>query len=123
MPSVVSLCHCADCRRQTGAPVAAFACFAEGDVVVDPSQEPAAAVTPGVTRGFCRNCGSPLTAQFDYLPGQIYIPLGILDQADVLAPALHSHEDARLPWLHISDDLPRYHGTSRDALNSERLCG
>jgi len=57
-----------------------------------------------------------LAACFDYLPGQVYIPIGILDQADHLAPKIHCHDDARLKWLHISDDLPRTGDTARAEL-------
>ena len=68
----------------TGAPVAAFAAFSDGVVRLTPDPGPASEVSPGVLRRFCRACGSPLTAAFDYLPGQVYVPLGVLDQADAV---------------------------------------
>ena len=58
---------------------------------------------------------------YDYLPGQVYIPLGILDQADALAPRRHAHDGRRLPWLHIEDDLERFIGSARAALNQSAL--
>jgi len=61
----------------------------------------------------CNICGSPLAAEFDYLPGQIYVPLGKLDQAAKLTPELHCHDTSRLPWLHVLDDLPRENATAR----------
>ncbi len=70
----------------------------------------------GVRRWTCETCGSPLAAAFDYLAGQVYVPLGIIDQADALAPVLHSHANSALPWLHIEDDLPRSPGTARTRL-------
>lgn len=114
-PQTVSYCHCSDCRRITGAPVAAFAAFARDDVTITP--EPAqVSCTNGVERRFCGTCGSPLAAWFDYLPGQVYVPVGILDQADDLAPDLHSHAESRLRWLHIQDDLDQNPGSARDVL-------
>ncbi|MEM6490168.1 MAG: GFA family protein [Pseudomonadota bacterium] len=114
-PQVVAYCHCADCRRWTGAPVAAFAAFSEGRVSIDPA--PASITTPaGVERWFCGLCGSALAARFPYLPGQIYVPLGLLDTAAALAPELHAHADAALPWLRLADDLPRSVGSARAAL-------
>ena len=71
----------------------------------------------GVKRWFCRACGSPLGAVFDYLPDQLYVPIGILDQATDLPPALHSHADSALPWLHFTDDLPREAASARDTLS------
>lgn len=118
MPQTVAYCHCSDCRRWTGAPIAAFAAFGKDDLDFTPALGAAFSATPGVKRWSCPDCGSPLAAWFDYLPGQIYVPLGLIDQADTLPPRLHSHADARLPWLHIADDLPRHDGTAGDSLTA-----
>lgn len=117
-PDRVSYCHCEDCRRVTGAPVAAFAAFSEDALTVDPPLGPPVSHAPGVDRWFCQTCGSPLAATFAYLPGQIYVPLGLLDQADALPPELHSHADKCLPWLHIDDDLPRAAASARENLRT-----
>ncbi|MCV3272230.1 GFA family protein [Roseobacter sinensis] len=115
-PEVVSYCHCSDCRRVSGAPVAAFAGFRDGAVRFDPDPGPPVSHAPGVMRWFCRSCGSPLAATYDYLPGQVYVPLGLIDQAAALPPSLHSHAESRLPWLHLDDDLPQQAQSARDAL-------
>ncbi len=75
---------------------------------------------PGVSRRFCATCGSPLTATFDYLPGQVYVPLGVLDRAGEFPPRRHAHAASRLTWLHIADDLPREAGSARARLNAPR---
>ena len=116
-PAAVTYCHCSDCRRVTGAPVAAFAAFAEADITLTPDEGHAANTTPGVTRTFCQGCGSPLTGRYDYLPGRVYIALGLLDQAGDLPPALHAHHDNRLPWLHLDDGLERHASSARTRLN------
>ncbi len=115
-PQIVAYCHCADCRRVTGAPVAAFAAFDEAAVTISPNEGREVSANPGATRTFCPACGSPIASRFDYLPGQVYIPVGLLDQADSLAPQLHAHESQRLPWLHIDDDAKRFATTSRSTL-------
>lgn len=115
-PLIVAYCHCTDCRRVTGAPVAAFAAFDEAAVTFTPDEGRRVSVNPGVVRTFCAACGSPLAGRYDYLPGQIYIAVGVLDQADELAPQLHAHEARRLRWLHIDDDLERLATTSRSRL-------
>ncbi len=115
-PQVVAYCHCVDCRRASGAPVVAMAGFDEDAVTFTPNEGRAASVNPGVTRSFCGSCGSPLMSRFDYLPGQVYVPVGLLDQASELAPQVHSHDAQRLPWLRIADDLERFAGTSRTRL-------
>ena len=60
-----------------------------------------------------------MAAQFDYLPGQTYVPLGMLDQADQLAPSLHCHADKALPWVLHDDGLPRVEGTAREVLRHD----
>lgn len=115
-PLAVAYCHCIDCRRVTGAPVAAFAAFDETTVTFTPGDGRRVCINPGVERTFCATCGSPLSGRYRYLPGQVYIPVGVLDQAADLAPQLHAHEARRLPWLHIDDDLERIAATSRSRL-------
>ncbi|MGH1423164.1 MAG: GFA family protein [Pseudooceanicola sp.] len=116
-PLAVAYCHCIDCRRWTGAPVAAFAAVTPDAVRSVPDLGVGSSVSPGVRRWNCADCGSPLACTFDYLPDQVYVPVGIIDQAAELAPQTHSYEDARLPWLHIQDDLPRADGSGRAMLN------
>ena len=117
VPHTVAYCHCVDCRRVTGAPVAAFAAFDEAAVTLSPDEGRKVVVNPGVMRTFCSTCGSPLTGRYEYLPGQVYIAVGVLDQASALIPQLHAHEAQRLTWLHIDDDLERFATTSRSRLS------
>lgn len=113
-PQTVAYCHCDDCRRATGA---AFAAFDEKAVTFVPHEGTKVVVNPGVTRTFCGDCGSSLTGRYDYLPGQVYISLGVIDQANNLAPRIHSHESERLTWLHIDDDLERVAATARSKIS------
>lgn len=115
-PLSVVYCHCTDCKRWTGAPLPAFAGVSTENVRL-PEGLPPRRFGTGVTRWNCEVCGSPLAAAFDYLPGQIFLPLGILDQIDDLAPSHHCHAAAQAPWLHLDDDLPRSKSSGRVALN------
>ncbi len=119
-PQAIAYCHCRDCRRVTGAPVAAFAGFEAAAVTFSPDDGQAVRANPGVERTHCRRCGSPLAGRYDYLPGQVYIALGLLDQANDLAPQLHTHHASRLPWLHLDDTLPRHPTTARMALRGSK---
>jgi hypothetical protein len=117
-PLVVAYCHCLDCRRVTGAPVTAWAAFDESVVRFVPDQGRVASPNPGVRRWFCGACGSSLACRYDYLPGQVYVPIGIIDQAAELVPELHAHEAERLSWLTIADGTERFAATSRSRLNA-----
>ena len=95
--------------------MAAFAAFARDDVA---AQLPTAfRGAPGVERWTCPTCHAPLAAAFDYLPDQVYVPVGIIDRAEEMVPQMHSHAGSALPWLHIADDLPRATASGRGTLN------
>lgn len=116
-PLTTAYCHCNDCRRVSGAPVSAFACFAPSAVTWTPGIGSGVSHAPGVRRWYCTSCGSPLAATYDYLPDQVYVPVGLFDDIDALAPAGHSHFGSRVSWLHLEDDLPRSDGSGRERLN------
>jgi len=121
-PVVVTYCHCTDCRRLSGAPVSAFAGFAAGSLAYSPKLGPGRSHFDGVTRWFCEQCGSQLAASYDYIPDQLYTPVGLWDQADQLPPARHAHHTSRLDWMELADDLPRDSGSARSVLNEAGAC-
>lgn len=118
VPLTVAYCHCTDCRRWTGAPVAAFAAFRHAALTAEPHLGDPRVHNPGVERWHCPDCGSPLAARFDYLPDQVYVPMGLIEQAADLPPRIHCHTASRLAWLHIDDTLERQRGTARTELNA-----
>ena len=117
-PQTVVYCHCEDCKRVTGAPVAAFAAFDDSAVTLKPSSGKVVSVNKGVTRTFCDDCGTPLTGRYEYLPGNVYIPLGVIYQAENLVPSIHCHEAKRFHWLNIEDNCKRWPGSARNDLNA-----
>lgn len=74
-------------------------------------------LTEVVTRSFCPDCGSPLTGRYAYLPGTVYVPVGLLDGAEGFPPEMHAHHDNRLCWLSLKDSLPKHAGSARSSLN------
>lgn len=118
-PKTVAYCHCDDCRRSTGSPVAAYAAFNEHDIVFAPDTGKQISGGGVAVRSFCPSCGSPLTGRYDYLPGTVYVPVGLLDHADDFPAELHAHNDNRLPWLHLLDELPKHSGSARTQLNEK----
>lgn len=109
-PEHVAICHCNDCRRSAGAPMVAWAMFAEDRVHVQ------GAVTeyessPGVVRKFCGRCGTGLFyLNPQILPGMIDIQTGTLDDAGALPPQAHIQMADATPWMHSVDALPKFDG-------------
>ena len=64
------------------------------------------------TRGFCPNCGSPLSFESTRWPGEVHLYAASLDDPSDYVPDLHCHHAEHLPWLHIADDLPKHRGSA-----------
>ncbi len=110
-PHHVSYCHCADCRRATGAPVSAFVGFMADQVIM--RDDALARYENGpVTRSFCSVCGSPIYYSDTRIGDRIYFYLGVMDLPAIYRPTHHAHVRSQLPFVHMPDGLPRTVGTS-----------
>ena len=105
-PFVISYCHCADCRKASGAPVTAFTGVRKAALSVEGT--PAVFRNGAAERAFCATCGTPLWYADARLADDIYLMTGALDNPDDFAPQRHAFESERLSWLHLDDGLPRY---------------
>ncbi|WP_027053778.1 GFA family protein [Mesorhizobium erdmanii] len=110
-PHHVSYCHCGDCRRASGAPVSAFVGFPVDKVMFTGKSLKMYENGP-VTRSFCAICGSPIAYVDDRLEDDIYFMLGAMDMPAAFTPTQHAYVGEQLPFLHMSDDLPRHLKTS-----------
>ena len=97
-PRWVAYCHCQSCRRQTGAPVSAYAGFEDAQVEWLGDKPSVYGSSPGVQRGHCPRCGSPVYYKGERWPGETHLHLGLFDRPD-LVPANEAFRDERLPWL------------------------
>ncbi|HVO02681.1 MAG TPA: GFA family protein [Candidatus Cybelea sp.] len=108
-PKWVCYCHCESCRRATGAPVTTFASFPLENFAFEGEAPARYHSTPGVTRTFCPNCGTPLTYEAEDLPGEIHLLVGSANHPEAahLAPAYHVFEKERISWVDIGGALPK----------------
>ncbi|MGF1554459.1 MAG: GFA family protein [Paracoccaceae bacterium] len=106
-------CHCVDCRRATGAPVAAFAGYRDADLTLEGDEPTAYSAVAGIERLFCSTCGSPIGYRDARLAGETYLLAGAFDDPSPLAPERHAYAGSRVAWFDTRDDLPRHEATSR----------
>ena len=105
-PKWIAHCHCADCRRATGAAVSTYV-GVELENVKFPAGTPSTySSSKGVTRSFCADCGSPIAYQGDRWPSEIHFFVGIFERAEDLVPQGQVYEAEKLPWLHIAAESP-----------------
>lgn len=107
-PFHLTNCHCATCRRSSGAPFVAWFSvpraafrFVQGTPARFNSSEHG-------TRSFCPSCGSPLTFESNRAPGEIDVTTCTLDDPESLPPQDHTWVRSRLRWVHVDDGLPAY---------------
>src|SRR5213075_2145859 len=102
------ICHCAMCRRHSGAPVLAFVHFAAKDFTwlsVPPARYRSSEFAE---RGFCPGCGSTLSMHEEALADRVLITVGSLDDPARVHIDDHVWTKDRIPWFDVADDLPRF---------------
>lgn len=108
-PVKVSVCHCTDCQRRTGAPfgVAAFfpdtAVSSSGDTKVygrlaDNGHD--------VVHHFCPHCGSTVFWKPSRMPGMTAVATGAFADPTFDAPAQQVFLSTRHHWLNLSLPIP-----------------
>jgi len=101
------ICHCRMCQKASGQPFMAFA-------TVDQEQLRWTRGTPAVfrssnlaQRGFCRDCGTPLTFQFQSQGEEIAMTIGSLDDPTAVSPTTQYGVESAIAWCATLSDLPR----------------
>jgi hypothetical protein len=109
-------CHCSRCRKHSGAgalaqgrvPREGFHLLSGEDVIE--AYRPDA----GMTKAFCRVCGSSLFGGTWPDGREVSIRLGALDDDPSIRPQYHSFVASTAAWEQVPDDgLPRFDGPPR----------
>ena len=107
-PQVVDICHCGQCRKQSGgAFIPWLVMHVDGFTWI--SGRPAAFdSSAGSHRLFCGDCGTPLGMTWASEPHLIDVTLGSLDDAARFVPTAESWTSARLPWARLAHRMADY---------------
>ncbi len=107
-PAYSALCHCADCRLSSGAPMVGWALYPRERVSITGSPV-AHESSPGTIRQFCGICGTGLFYRNEAVfPGQIDIQSATLDNPEALAPQVRVQVAEALHWFAEFDRLPTF---------------
>ena len=112
LPHFTGYCHCDDCRRSNGAPVASFAGFEEKDFGWTSKENLGEWRNGDYVRLFCKVCGSPIAYRDDNLPDVVFFYTGFMSDPAAFPPEHHSYYKHKIKWLELSDDLPKFENTS-----------
>lgn len=99
------ICHCRMCQKAFGSFFAPLASIKLADFSW--TKEPPAifASSPPVERGFCAQCGTPLSFRF-VETDRISVTIGSLDQPAKVRPERQFGAESRMPWFADLHDLP-----------------
>lgn len=111
-PMRAVLCHCAMCRKHTGAPVASFVHFAVDKFTWLKQQPKRFRSSEFAERGFCPQCGSTVTMHEEILRDRVQVAIGSLDQPDRVSISDHVWTEEQISWFDVRDDLPRFQQSS-----------
>ncbi len=106
-PDFASHCHCLMCRKAHGAAFGTYYFVPADRFLWTGSQSSITGYrsSPGVTRAFCRTCGS-LVPALGPDGKSVDVPAGSHDRGP--AVSCHIFVDHKAPWHEITDDLPRH---------------
>lgn len=104
-PLRAGLCHCGQCRRETGSALPAFVTWPRERLEILKGKPAGHRASDFATREFCRDCGAPLFWRGDRRD-TISLFLGSLDDAEAMPkPSYQLWTDRRLPWVPEMPDI------------------
>ena len=107
-PVYHALCHCTDCRRQTGAPVVSWALF-RNDALKISGTPKVYASSENARRHFCDQCGTSLFYTNEVIfPGLTDICSATLENPDALKLGIHVQTAERIGWMKDAHNLPQF---------------
>src|SRR5262249_32690239 len=106
-PSRISMCHCLECQRRTGAVISNQARYRRQQVTFagKASAWPRTAESGNaLTFHFCPTCGSTVYWEKEGFPGYVAVAIGNFADPNFPAPTIAVWEESRHPWVFLSTD-------------------
>ncbi len=100
------VCHCRMCQKATGGLFAALAGAPKNRVVWLRSDPAFYASSNLAQRGYCRDCGTPLTFTYDDPKARLYVTIGSLDDPEAAAIEIQYGLESKLSWVRFCEDVP-----------------
>ena len=113
-PTWSAHCHCRSCQRALGAAFASWSRVAAEDFNVTKGAITYCETSPGVTRGFCGQCGTSLNYRSaGEVEGQdwaadAWFATASLDDPSIAKPKSHVYVSHKLPFIQMNDGLPTF---------------
>jgi hypothetical protein len=100
------VCHCRMCQRATGGIFAALAGGSRANFAWTRGEPRFFASSNLAQRGYCGDCGTPLSFAYDLPSARIYTTIGSLDEPAKVQLVKQFGIESRLPWVKFCEDVP-----------------
>jgi hypothetical protein len=104
-PTDNNVCHCRMCQKASGGPFMAFGGVPMTDFIVTRGAISSFSSSDIAERGFCAQCGTPLTYR-GVGSDRISVTLGSLDDPNAAEPVIQLGVESRVRWLARSLSAP-----------------
>lgn len=103
-------CHCTRCRKISGAAFQSIFLVKKDDFRLDAGEANMSTYTVSevATKHFCRTCGTPVYSSLTRLPKHVLLPLGSLDDPQLVTPEINIYCENMLPWVKEIGEMPLY---------------
>ncbi|HXV24920.1 MAG TPA: GFA family protein [Alphaproteobacteria bacterium] len=112
-------CHCDSCRRNTSSPFTTFFGVPRAAFRFTGTPPRVYHSSPGVRRLFCAHCGTPMAYENDRDKEEIHLYAACLEDSKKFSPQFHVYWAEKVPWIELSDHLPKYDRTRRSDTSKE----
>lgn len=106
-PQNSHVCHCRMCQRATGGVFAALAGAPKSEFAWTKGEPAFFASSNLAKRGYCRDCGTPLSFDYDTPEARFYVTIGSLDDPNAAPIIIQYGVESRLNWVKFCEDVPQ----------------
>jgi hypothetical protein len=100
------VCHCRMCQKATGGLFAALAGCAKANLEWTRGEPDFFASSNLAKRGFCRDCGTPLTFAYNTPEARIYATIGSMDDPELARIETQCGLESKIGWVSFCEDVP-----------------
>lgn len=112
-----SICHCRMCQKAFGGFFGPLVTAPKDGLEWTRGEPTYFQSSVNIERGFCRNCGTPLTYRH---PHGIELAIGSFDDRSDLSPKIQVNHASRIPWVETIFDQP-LRDDAEDVARQERI--
>ena len=108
-PARISMCHCLECQRRTGAVIGNQARFRREQITFTGKSTAWTRMAESgnaLTFHFCPTCGSTVYWEGQGFPGYVAVAIGTFADPNFPGPTISVWEDSRHLWVTLPPDMP-----------------